>query len=295
MGRRTGCLFSNRWGLIGSGVAGRLLTGRLQYWIRVRVRLPGRRLGTWGGRRRRWRRRRCPRVTRRPGCLSVFRKRTWCLALLLRSRCHRRSGRHGPPRRRGNAWRASSRGSGKRARPHPGMSRTPAARQTVSITINRSPYAITRWSPEATQRGEFVSPLTSSVQDLNWLITDFAGRVPSVARAIVVSADGLPLAFSDGFPQDRADQLAAVTSGLTSLTQGAARVFEGGAVTQTVVEMQRGLLLVMAISDGSSLAVLASADCEMGLVAYEMALLVESVGQALTPDTRGGLRPGGGS
>ena len=140
-----------------------------------------------------------------------------------------------------------------------------------------------------------MSPLTSSVQDLNWLITNFAGRVPSVAHAIVVSADGLPLAFSDRFPQDWADQLAAVTSGLTSLTQGAARVFEGGAVTQTVVEMQRGLLLVMAISDGSSLAVLASADCEMGLVAYEMALLVESVGQALTPDTRGGLRPGGGS
>ena len=135
-----------------------------------------------------------------------------------------------------------------------------------------------------------MSPLTSSVQDLNWLITDFAGRVPSVARAIVVSADGLPLAFSDGFPQDRADQLAAVTSGLTSLTQGAARVFEGGAVTQTVVEMRKGLLLVMAISDGSSLAVLASADCDMGLVAYEMALLVERVGRALTPDMRGALR-----
>ena len=43
--------------------------------------------------------------------------------------------------------------------------------------------------------------------------------------------------------------------------------------------MQRGLLLVMAISDGSSLAVLAAADCDMGLVAYEMALLVERVGQ----------------
>jgi len=135
-----------------------------------------------------------------------------------------------------------------------------------------------------------VSPLSSPVPDLNWLITDFAGRVPTVAHAIVVSADGLPLAFSDGFPKDRADQLAAVTSGLTSLTQGAARVFEGGPVTQTIVEMRRGVLLVMAISDGSSLAVLASDDCDMGLVAYEMALLVERVGRALTPDMRGALR-----
>ena len=140
-----------------------------------------------------------------------------------------------------------------------------------------------------------MSSLTSPAKDLNWLITNFVERVPSAAHAIVVSADGLPLAFSAGFPQDRADQLAAVTSGLTSLTQGASRVFEGGPVTQTVVEMRQGLLLVMAISDGSSLAVLASDDCDMGLVAYEMALLVEKVGRALTPAPRGALRPASGS
>jgi len=81
-----------------------------------------------------------------------------------------------------------------------------------------------------------------------------------------------------------------VTSGLTSLTQGASGVLGGGPVTQTGVEMARGRLRVMAISDGSSLAVLASADCDMGLVAYEMALLVERVGRALTPDMRGALR-----
>ena len=35
-------------------------------------------------------------------------------------------------------------------------------------------------------------------------------------------------------------------------------MFEAGAVTQTVVDMQQGLLIVMSISDGSSLAVLAA-------------------------------------
>jgi predicted regulator of Ras-like GTPase activity (Roadblock/LC7/MglB family) len=130
------------------------------------------------------------------------------------------------------------------------------------------------------------------VQDLSWLMTNFVERVPSVAHAIVVSSDGLPMAYSQGFPPDRADQLAAVTSGLASLTQGGSRVFEGGAVTQTVVDMQRGLLIVMAVSDGSSLAVLAAVDCDMGLVAYEMALLVERVGGALTPQVRGARSPG---
>jgi uncharacterized protein len=136
-----------------------------------------------------------------------------------------------------------------------------------------------------------VTSLARPTQDLNWLMTDFAEQVPSVAHAIVVSSDGLPLAHSEGFPADRVDQLAAVTSGLTSLTQGASRVFEGGSVVQTVVEMQRGLLIVMAVSDGSSLAVLAASDCDMGLVAYEMTLLVERVGRALTPMVRGVQAP----
>jgi predicted regulator of Ras-like GTPase activity (Roadblock/LC7/MglB family) len=137
-----------------------------------------------------------------------------------------------------------------------------------------------------------VTPLAGPVQDLSWLITNFAERVPEVAHAIVVSSDGLPMAFSKGFPADRAEQLAAVTSGVTSLTEGAARMFDGGSVTQTVVDMERGLLIVMAISDGSSLAVLVGDDCDMGLVAYEMSLLVVRVGDALTPEVRGAESPG---
>nr|WP_203955038.1 MULTISPECIES: roadblock/LC7 domain-containing protein [Planotetraspora] len=124
----------------------------------------------------------------------------------------------------------------------------------------------------------------------DWLITEFVGSTPGVAHAVVVSADGLRLAQSDGFPHDRADQLAAVAAGLLSLTMGASRVFEGGSVTQTVVEMQRGLLLVMAISDGSCLTVLAAPDCDMGLVAYQMTLLVERAGQVLTPALRAELQ-----
>ena len=123
-------------------------------------------------------------------------------------------------------------------------------------------------------------------QDLNWLITAFADRVPSVAHALVVSSDGLPLAFSRGLPPDRVDQLSAVTSGLNSLVEGASRIFEGGPVNQTVVEMRHGLLIVMAVTGGSTLAVLAGADCDMGLVAYEMALLADRTWRALTPESR---------
>jgi predicted regulator of Ras-like GTPase activity (Roadblock/LC7/MglB family) len=123
-----------------------------------------------------------------------------------------------------------------------------------------------------------------------WLITDFTERVPGVAHAVVVSADGLPLSASARLPQDSAEQLAAVASGLGSLTQGAARCFEAGVVRETVVEMERGVMLLMAVSDGCALAVLAAPHCDIGQVAYEMALLVERVGQLFTPELRAELR-----
>ena len=126
-------------------------------------------------------------------------------------------------------------------------------------------------------------------QDLDWLVTDFTTRVADVAHAVVISADGVPLALSEGIPASHAGQLAAITAGLTSLMQGASRIFEGGEAIQALVEMDGGLLLIKAISDGSSLAILAAPECDTDLVAYEMTLLVEAVGEVLTPRARQGI------
>jgi predicted regulator of Ras-like GTPase activity (Roadblock/LC7/MglB family) len=123
-------------------------------------------------------------------------------------------------------------------------------------------------------------------QDLNWLVTEFATQVDGVAHAIVVSADGVPLALSAGIPATAAEQFAAITSGLTSLMQTTARAFDGGATTQALVEMDGGLLFVKAISDGSSLAVLAAPECDALQVSYEMTRLVGEVGELLTPAAR---------
>jgi hypothetical protein len=126
----------------------------------------------------------------------------------------------------------------------------------------------------------------SGRQNLDWLVTDFTGRVVDVAHAIVVSADGVPLALSEGIPSQHAGQLSALTAGLVSLMQGAARLFEAGPPIQALVEMEHGLMLVMAIADGSSLAVLAAPECDTDLVCYEMTLLCEAVGDILTPAAR---------
>ena len=135
-----------------------------------------------------------------------------------------------------------------------------------------------------------MTAVQSQPSQFGWLVSSFAEHVPGVAHTVVVSSDGLLLTSSARLPRDRADQLAAVASGVISLTQGAARCFDAGSVVQTVVEMDRGIVLLMSISDGSCLAVLASPNCDIGLIGYEMTMLVDRVGQLLTPELRAELQ-----
>ncbi len=125
-----------------------------------------------------------------------------------------------------------------------------------------------------------------TMHDMGWLLSNFADSVAGIAHVVAVSADGLLLASSRDLPPDRADQLAAITSGVVSLTDGASRMFNAGEVQQTIIEMDSGYLFLMSISDGSSMAVLAARSCDVGQVGYEMALLVERVGAALVPAPR---------
>ena len=129
-------------------------------------------------------------------------------------------------------------------------------------------------------------PPRAQNSSLDWLVTNFAREVPGVSHAVLVSVDGLLIAASEQLPRERADQLAAVTSGLASLAAGAAQLFEGGQVLQSVVEMANGYLLVMRVGDGSQLATLAAPTCDIGQIGYEMAVLVERVGNVVSASRR---------
>jgi predicted regulator of Ras-like GTPase activity (Roadblock/LC7/MglB family) len=130
-----------------------------------------------------------------------------------------------------------------------------------------------------------MSPLGPS-ENMSWLLNNLVKKVPEVTYVIVLSSDGLLLATSLGMNRMTADQLAAVASGFNSLARGAGRFFGGGNVRQTIVEMEQGFLFVTAVGDGSCLAILSSPGADIGLIAYEMALLVTRVGEFLTPELR---------
>ncbi|MCX4958127.1 roadblock/LC7 domain-containing protein [Streptomyces virginiae] len=146
--------------------------------------------------------------------------------------------------------------------------------------------------------------LSTQARNLQWLLTDLVEEVPGVNSVAVVSSDGLLLLSSDPGagtaepaarprprgPRGASADLATIVSGLGSLTTGAAALMDSGSVKQTMVAMEHGSVFVMAISDGSLLGVHATPDCDMGVVAYHMALFVGRAGHVLTPEVRSELR-----
>ncbi len=124
---------------------------------------------------------------------------------------------------------------------------------------------------------------SDEARSFNWLLTTFVDQTDGVQEAIAVSSDGLLLASSIGRHRENVEQFAAITSGLISLAAGAARCFHYDAVEQLIIEMTQGYMFVSAIGDGSALGVLADRHCDVGMVGYEMTLLLNRAGTALTP------------
>ena len=136
-----------------------------------------------------------------------------------------------------------------------------------------------------------MSELSAAARNLNWLVQNFAERVPGVSEAVVVSSDGLPIATSAGLDRDAADRFAAVAVGphrpglrrRRSLRRrcGERGHHRDGERLPLRHRHQRRLLPRRASP---------TAECDVGLVGYEMAVLVETAGAVLTPELRAELQ-----
>jgi uncharacterized protein len=133
------------------------------------------------------------------------------------------------------------------------------------------------------------SPLhrtTRTDSHLDWLVDDLVGRVAHVQKAAVLSRDGLALGTSAALSREDAEHLSALAAGIQSLANGGAMHFGAGQVHQTVIEMDQSFLFVTAAGEGTCLAVLAASKADVGLVAYEMALIVKQVGRHMAVKNR---------
>jgi len=128
-----------------------------------------------------------------------------------------------------------------------------------------------------------MSTLSTEATNFGWLLDNFVRTVPATRHTLVVSADGLLMAMSDNLDRTSGDQLAAIVSGMSSLTRGASRQLNGGSVRQSIVEMDNGFLFLMNVSNGSVLAAVADSNSDVGLIGHEMAMLVSRTEATLTP------------
>ena len=124
------------------------------------------------------------------------------------------------------------------------------------------------------------------VGQLDWLLDDLARRVADITKAVILSQDGMTLGASETLERDDAEHLAALAAGIQSLARGAGRHFGGGTARQTIIEMESGFLLVTAAGSGTCLAVITGPGADLGLVAYEMAILVKRSGEHIRVTTR---------
>ena len=126
----------------------------------------------------------------------------------------------------------------------------------------------------------------TAVSELDWLLNELVKRVAGVDRAVVLSADGLLIGRSGNLSDADGEHLSAVASAFQSLARGTGRHFGGGQVRQTLVEMDHAYLFVTAAGHGACLALLAEETADVGMIAYEMNLMVKRVGAVLTARPR---------
>lgn len=132
---------------------------------------------------------------------------------------------------------------------------------------------------------------TAEVTSVDWLLDDLINRVPAARQSVVLSVDGLLIGKCSDLPRPDAEHMAAVAAGFSGLARTAGRHFRGGPVRQTIVEMEAAFLFITSAAQGTCLAVLSDAESDIGLIAYEMALLIERIGHALATPPRRSAAP----
>ncbi|MEV6258866.1 roadblock/LC7 domain-containing protein [Nocardia sp. NPDC051911] len=121
---------------------------------------------------------------------------------------------------------------------------------------------------------------------IGWILDGLLTRTPGSKHATVLSADGLPLARTQSLSREDAEHLAAMGSALHSLARGVGSRFNTGQFHQTVIEMSDGYLVLTEAGFGACLALLAGPDADLGLVAYEMNVIIDQVRDHLSAAPR---------
>lgn len=130
----------------------------------------------------------------------------------------------------------------------------------------------------------------TQIHQIPWMLTRCVEQVPGMVAVVTVGDDGLLTAASAGISRGRAEELAAVAAGLSSLSGGASRRFDMGTVGQVGISTRGGYLIVQTVNATDQLCVLTDRSADIGAVNYEMTVLAGKFAGLLVPEHRAALR-----
>jgi predicted regulator of Ras-like GTPase activity (Roadblock/LC7/MglB family) len=119
---------------------------------------------------------------------------------------------------------------------------------------------------------------------LQWLLGDVLSATPGLRALALASTDGLPLVAVD--EHCPAEELATFVAGINGLAGGLTALLDLGTLKRTVVTLENGTLILMAVDRTACLAAYTTEDCDLSIAAFQMARLVEQAGHVLTAHVR---------
>jgi predicted regulator of Ras-like GTPase activity (Roadblock/LC7/MglB family) len=117
---------------------------------------------------------------------------------------------------------------------------------------------------------------------------DSALEIPGALHAVLVSADGLPMARTKALGRDSADTVAAALSGVQSLSRSLGFFCDDENLQwrQTLVEFDGGWVFLISAGEGAYLAVSTALDIDMADITFRMQQLVGQLGKELSTPPR---------
>ncbi|MGW0883251.1 roadblock/LC7 domain-containing protein [Streptomyces sp. NPDC002671] len=127
--------------------------------------------------------------------------------------------------------------------------------------------------------------MEAKAPEIDWLLNDFVAHTTGARAALLTSTDGLTIAHHNLADDNdaTASRLSAITSGVHSLTKGAAELLNGATgVNQILMDVEGGQLYIMAAGSGALLTVLATNEADPGMIGFEASMLITRFPQNLT-------------
>lgn len=136
------------------------------------------------------------------------------------------------------------------------------------------------------------------LRGLGWMLNEELLVLPGVLRALVLSADGLPVTCSKDIdrsqemPFDIAERMAAAVTGLQAVSQESTEFastprrseeepFSAGPWQRTLLQFKNAYIMVISANVGTYLAVAMTEKSDVEAVSYTMEKVVDRIGEKL--------------